>query len=88
MIFTRDMGDAGRLHRILPVLWVKTPQLRPTTTDKIAEQLNGIQCGDWSSLRFENWDTPPSKLAISSLAKSALALCEDVPASGEEVRPE
>jgi hypothetical protein len=77
LIFTRDMSDDRRLHRILPVLWVRTPQLEQTGDDRIARQLSLIQCVDWSSLRFEDWSAPPSKRAISTLAETALQLRAD-----------
>jgi hypothetical protein len=76
-MFTNDATDTVRLHRILPVLWVDTPQLDLRSMDLIARTMAGISYSDWRDLRYESWDDPRNQRQIGILAKSALALCSN-----------
>ena len=80
-LFTSDRQDVGRLHRVLPVLWVATPQVSAQSTDPIARALASIQRPDWTQRRHESW-TNPNKLAnMAKLAEStaSLAVAPSIP---------
>jgi hypothetical protein len=73
-IFTAQATDSGRLHRILPVLWVDTPALSRESLDVVAKTLASINYSDWRDLRYENWDAPQNQRQLGKLAESAIAL--------------
>jgi hypothetical protein len=73
-IFTAEATDSNRLHRILPVLWVNTPELTPKSLDVVARSLALINYSDWRDLRYENWEDTKSQRQVGKLAESAIAL--------------
>ena len=72
--FTRQLSDEKRLHRIMPVLWVETPQVDANSTDPIAKALSSIQYSDWRERRYNNWDDPDNQKSFGKLAESTLSL--------------
>lgn len=72
--FTVNATDAARLHRILPVLWVETPELTQDSLDVVAKTLANINYSDWRDLRYESWDEPKNQRQLGKLAESAIAL--------------
>ena len=72
--FTVDATDAARLHRILPVLWVDTPELSPKSLDVVAKVLANINYSDWRELRYENWDAAANQRQVGKLADSIVSL--------------
>lgn len=72
--FTVNATDSSRLHRILPVLWVDTPDLVPTSMDVIARTLASINYSDWRGLRYESLDAPDSQRQLGKLAESIVKL--------------
>ena len=74
-LFTSDATDTVNLHRILPVLWVDTPQMSTRSMDLIARTIAAINYSDWRDLRYESWDDPRNQRQLGKLAGSALALC-------------
>jgi hypothetical protein len=74
LLFTQDGLNADRLQRILPILWVDTPQLVLTSPDPIARALASINYADWRDLRYGSWDDPASQKQVGKLAERALAL--------------
>lgn len=81
-VFTVDATDAHRLHRILPVLWVDTPDLSAKSLDVIAKTLANINYSDWRDLRYENWDAAENQRQLGRLAESVIALARS-PLSNE-----
>ena len=73
-LFTDDAVNSARLHRILPLLWVDTPELSPRSLDLVARTLAIINYSDWRDLRYESWEDPRSQKQIGKLAESALKL--------------
>ena len=73
-LFTQDGSNIDRLHRILPVLWVATPQLVPTSQDPIARALADIHYSNWTRFRYGRWDDPDIQEQIGNLAERALVL--------------
>jgi hypothetical protein len=72
--FTIDATDSARLHRVLPVLWVDTPELSSKSLDVIAKTLASINYSDWRDLRYENWDASENQRQLGKLAESVVAL--------------
>src|SRR5437588_6621387 len=66
-IFTVDATNPDRLHRILPVLWVDTPELSLESPDVIAKTMANINYSDWRDLRYENWDAPQNQRQLGKL---------------------
>jgi len=73
-LFTQDGLNSDRLQRILPVLWVETPQLVVSSSDAIARTLASINYADWRELRYVSWEDTTNQKAIGKLAERALAL--------------
>ena len=74
--FTDDATDAARLHRILPVLWVDTPELNPRSLDLVARTMANISYADWRDLRYESWEESKNQRQIGKLAESAISLIQ------------
>lgn len=79
-LFTDDATDIGRLHRILPVLWVDTPDMHSRSLDLVARTMANINYSDWRDLRYESWDDPKNQRQLGKLAESAAALVQASPA--------
>ena len=77
-LFTKDGTDGGRLHQILPVLWVDTPQLSMRSADDVARVLAGINYADWRDLRYGRSDEPASQRQVGKLAERAVSLSSKV----------
>ena len=73
-LFTDDAINSARLHRILPLLWVDTPELSPRSLDLVARTLANINYSDWRDLRYESWEDPRSQKQIGKLAEGAVML--------------
>ena len=73
-LFTKDLGDHRRLHQILPVLWVDTPQVHPLADDPIAKTLAPIQSADWRHIRYGPWESPVNQRQVGELSQRALSL--------------
>ena len=78
-LFTDDATDSMRLHRILPVLWVDTPEMNPRSLDLVARTMANISYSDWRDLRYENWDDSKNQRQVGKLAESAIALIQTAP---------
>jgi hypothetical protein len=74
--FTDDATDNARLHRILPVLWVDTPELNPRSLDLVARTMANISYSDWRDLRYESWEDSKNQRQIGKLAECAIALIQ------------
>lgn len=73
-LFTSNGSDTSRLHRIVPVLWVDTPELRSTSLDLIARTLAVINYSDWRELRYEGLADPATQRLVGKLAENLVAL--------------
>ena len=73
-IFTNNATDNDRLHKILPVLWVNTPELKINADDPVAKTIANINYSDWRDLRYESWDDSTNQRQVGRLAAAALAL--------------
>jgi len=73
-LFTSQATDSSRLHRIVPVLWVETPEMRSNSLDLIARTIAPINYSDWRDLRYERWEEPAVQRLVGRLAESVLAL--------------
>lgn len=73
-LFTDDATDSSRLHRILPVLWVDTPDMNPRSLDLVARTMANISYSDWRDLRYESWEDSTNQRQLGKLAESAIAL--------------
>lgn len=73
-LFTDELSSTSRLHRILPVLWVDTPQLSHESSDPISRALANINYADWRDLRYESWSSPANQKQVGALAQRSLAL--------------
>lgn len=73
-LFTDDAINNARLHKILPLLWVDTPELSPRSLDLVARTLANINYSDWRDLRYESWEDPRSQKQIGTLAEGAVKL--------------
>jgi hypothetical protein len=71
--FVHKEKTAGRRPRILPVLWIETPNL-VSPNDDIAKQLSEIQQDDWHLLRHKGWDSEEIRQRIDALASKAIGL--------------
>lgn len=85
LLFTDDATDNARLHRILPVLWVDTPDMHVRSLDVVARTMAKINYSDWRDLRFESWDDPKNQRQLGKLAESAAALVQASPTSTNQV---
>ena len=83
-LFTDDATDSSRLHRILPVLWVDTPDMNPRSLDIVARTMANISYSDWRDLRYESWEDSKNQRQLGKLAESAIALLK--PAFGSTPR--
>lgn len=72
-LFTKKERDSGREPRVLPVLWVSTPELK-NPDDAIAKELDKIQYEDWRDLRHENWQNPNIRMQVAKLAERVVAI--------------
>src|SRR5260370_12389641 len=59
------MRDANLRARIIPVIWIAT---NLTFDDEVAAVLRRHQQLDWSTLRFDDWNTPQKRRGIAKLA--------------------
>jgi len=80
-LFTQAGQNHERLHRILPVLWVDTPQLVVNSQDSLARALATINYADWRDLRYGNWDDPAVQKDVGKLAERALNMDGRSPAA-------
>jgi hypothetical protein len=78
-VFTADAADSTRLHRILPVLWVDTPEMNSNSSDIVARTLANINYADWRELRYESWENPMNQRQVGKLAEAAIALLSSAP---------
>jgi hypothetical protein len=78
-LFTDDATDSTRLHGILPVLWVDTPEMNSRSLDLVARTMANISYSDWRDLRYENWDDSKNQRQVGRLAESAIALLQPAP---------
>lgn len=79
-LFTNAGANTKRMHRILPVLWVDTPDMHAQSSDSVARTLASINHADWRDLRFRSWGDTASQREIGRLADRAVSL---VRASGQ-----
>ena len=86
-LFTDDATDSTRLHRILPVLWVDTPEMNFRSPDLAARTMANISYSDWRDLRYENWDDSKNQRQVGSLAESAIALLQPAPGTTPHQTP-
>jgi hypothetical protein len=77
LTFTSDLTDSQRLHRVLPVLWVATPQLETDAEDALIAALKPVQRFDWSELRYGDWNSPENRREVGRLADRIVALAAD-----------
>ena len=68
--FTSGCRDLVKLHCILPVLWVATPQVSTQSSDPIAQALAPIHYADWKDLRHESWSNPQNLRQVAKLAEA------------------
>lgn len=80
-LFTQAGLNHERLRRILPVLWVDTPQLAVNSQDSLANALATINYADWRDLRYGNWDDPAVQRHVGKLAERALNMDARSPAA-------
>lgn len=73
-LFTSNVTDSSQLHRIVPVLWVKTPEMQSSSPDNMAWTLSTINHSDWRDLRYESWDQPQNQRVIGKLAENIVNL--------------
>ena len=66
--FTEDRTHLQRLHRVITLLWVDTPEVTETSPDPIAQVLSRIQHADLRELRFESWKKTRGAKEVASLA--------------------
>ena len=69
-VFNSSDDRRLRLHRIVPVLWVQTPELAASSQDPVARQLAQINYADWRAHRYESWEDPNTQRLIGKLAES------------------
>ena len=73
-LFTVNATDTSRLHKIVPVLWVETPELRSSSLDLIARTLAVINYSDWRELRYSSWEETGNQRLVGKLAENIVAL--------------
>jgi DNA-binding transcriptional ArsR family regulator len=73
-LFTSERRDQAKLHSIVPVLWVATPQVSLQSADPVARALVPIQRADWKDLRHESWDNPENSRQVAALAAAVAKL--------------
>lgn len=74
--FSARMAEQGKRDRVFPVLWLPTE----APGDEVFDGVRAHAWVDWTSLRFDNWDSPDKRRAISTLADAvARAVREDRP---------
>lgn len=73
-LFTNSATDEDRLHRILPVLWVETPDLDGRSLDLVNRTIARINYSDWRDVRYENWDSAALQRQIGQLADSVVSM--------------
>ena len=78
-IFTEDATNSLRLHKIVPVLWVETPEIDKRSLDLVARTMANISYSDWRDLRYENWDNSDNQRQVGKLAESIRTLVQEVP---------
>jgi TIR domain len=86
-LFTDDATDSTRLHRILPVLWVDTPEMNSRSLDLVARTMANISYSDWRDLRYENWDDSKNQRQVGKLAECAIALLRPTPGATPHQTP-
>jgi len=59
----------GRGDLILPVYYVRTPEMEKESGDALAEVLRGRQRVDWRHLRFEPWTSPSIGQRLAQMAE-------------------
>ena len=74
-LFTSEATDSSRLHRIVPVLWVETPEMRSNSLDLIARTIAPINYSDWRDLRYERWEEPASPAARWATRRKRARAC-------------
>ena len=77
-LFTDDSANTNRLHQILPVLWVDTPEMTAGSVDPVARVLASINYADWRDLRYGSWDDPANQMQVGKLAERAVSLASPV----------
>ena len=75
-LFTSERQNQAKLHSVLPVLWVATPQVSAQSADPIARALAPIQYADWKDLRHESWSNPANSRQVAKLAEAIARLVE------------
>jgi len=73
-LFTDAGANTNRVHRILPVLWVDTPDMHNESHDSVARTLASINYADWRNLRYKSWAA--SQKEIGRLADRAVSLVQ------------
>jgi hypothetical protein len=86
-LFTENRSNQERLHKILPVLWVATPQAVGAPEDPVAQIFASVNHADWRDLRYGDWQSPENKRQVGALAERALALSIPAPAPNKPLPP-
>jgi hypothetical protein len=73
-LFTDNGVNTSRLHQVLPVLWVDTPEVSMGSADPVARALASINYADWRDLRYGSWDDPANQKQVGKLAERAVSL--------------
>ena len=74
LLFTSNYTDAVRLHRVLPILWVTTPDLQASSDDELVNAIKPIQYFDWRELRYGEWNSRENRREVGKLAERAVML--------------
>jgi hypothetical protein len=61
-------------RRVVPILWVTTPQLNTHADDAIARGLAPIVYDDWRDLRHKKWDDEVIRTRVAKLAERVVSL--------------
>lgn len=73
--FTNQLADSGKSRRIVPVLWIDTPEVITGSSDPIAALLANINRVDWRALRHNNSNSPEYCACLDELATNLTTLC-------------
>ncbi|RME25975.1 MAG: TIR domain-containing protein [Deltaproteobacteria bacterium] len=74
--FHRRVTAAGFLHRIVVVIWQRTPRLDEPGADDVARLLRLCPTIDYSEMRFEPADHPGQQGALARIAEAILGTLE------------